>query len=634
MAVYAPAQALVANTDVVGSQFLSDIAPLTGGGYVVSWSSQASSGTASARARVYGADGLPKSEEVTVGAASYNAVTALADGGFAVWFGDVRTEGASAASLRLFDASGIARSGPIVLDTEFDANLANVGRLPLVTALADGRVAFVWTESSAEGSGLRSSSTVGQILNPDGSAATGRLQLGPVRGDRFGPGDGFGLVDLDVTALANGGFALLQASFRFGGAPSLDVGKAEAQFFGPDGEAITGVIDVRPPGLGITGVSATTLPDGRVVVGTISGFRTIAPDGTLGTGHFPTSDGPGANLARGPVEVAALPDGNLLLTYTETGKTVAGVYTPDGAKIGLSIKDAAYGLGGSALATGLSQDAFVVAGTLFPGVDQSDVATRVIRSVAPTDDPDGSALVNDAFYLARNADVAAAGQDPDQHYHVNGWREGRDPNALFDSDAYRFANADVRTAAIDPLEQYHLYGWKEGRDPSAAFDTQIYLNRNADVRAAGIDPFEHYLQAGRAEGREAFAAIGQASIANGAFDAAYYLLANRDVARSGIDAYQHYLANGLREGRDSSAYFDTTGYLDAYADVRAAGIDPLAHYDQYGWKEGRDPSGLFDTVNYLTANADVAASGMDPLTHYLRYGSAEGRSPLGDGIFG
>jgi len=31
--------------------------------------------------------------------------------------------------------------------------------------------------------------------------------------------------------------------------------------------------------------------------------------------------------------------------------------------------------------------------------------------------------------------------------------------------------ADVKAAGVNPLDHYHTNGWKEGRDPSPNFDT-------------------------------------------------------------------------------------------------------------------------------------------------------------------
>ncbi|MFC5085674.1 right-handed parallel beta-helix repeat-containing protein [Microvirga arabica] len=245
---------------------------------------------------------------------------------------------------------------------------------------------------------------------------------------------------------------------------------------------------------------------------------------------------------------------------------------------------------------------------------------------------DAQSLVDDVLYLARYADVRAAGVDPDAHYAAYGWQEGRNPNAFFNTNAYLSANQDVDAANINPLDHYHQNGWKEGRDASVSFDTTLYLVNNADVRNAGIDPLEHFLAYGRFEGRQAYTAVGQA--VQGTFDAEYYLLANPDVGLADLDAAFHFTTYGWKEGRDPNAYFDTSAYLAAYADVAAAGVDPLEHYNTFGWKEGRDPSGAFDTSSYLATYADVAQANINPLAHYLKFGIYEGRQAFGDSVVG
>ena len=165
------------------------------------------------------------------------------------------------------------------------------------------------------------------------------------------------------------------------------------------------------------------------------------------------------------------------------------------------------------------------------------VPDLAIRGPAnPSVNNDGSPLVDDLFYLSRNQDVAASGQDPDAHYAANGFREGRDPNALFSTNGYLAANPDVARAGLNPLDHYDRSGFKEGRDPGALFDNEAYLARNADVRAAGLDPLKHYLEYGQAEGRSINAAIGRASDIRGGFDAEFYLLSNLDVARAAVAA--------------------------------------------------------------------------------------------------
>jgi hypothetical protein len=234
-------------------------------------------------------------------------------------------------------------------------------------------------------------------------------------------------------------------------------------------------------------------------------------------------------------------------------------------------------------------------------------------------------------YLHQNNDVWSAQIDPEYHYNVYGWREGRDPNAFFSTAGYSAAYGDVANSELSPLAHYNQTGWQEGRDPSANFDTQLYLLHNADVKAAGIDPLVHYLMFGQAEGRQTHAAIG--SVIQGGFDAQFYLLSNPDVGNAGVDPYHHYLEFGSREGRDPNAYFDTNEYLSQNPDVAAAGMNPLVHYDLYGWKEDRDPSARFDTETYQAVYTDVAAAQIDPLQHFLQYGALEGRSAFGDGIW-
>jgi autotransporter passenger strand-loop-strand repeat protein len=158
-----------------------------------------------------------------------------------------------------------------------------------------------------------------------------------------------------------------------------------------------------------------------------------------------------------------------------------------------------------------------------------------------------------AFYLSRYPDIAQAGVDPAFHYHILGWREGRDPNAYFSTSGYLNSNPDVKAAGIDPLEHYHLYGWKEGRDPGLNFDNEFYLAHNPDVRAAGSDPLLHYLQFGKSEGRQIAPAVGSPQLAANGFDREFYLMKNPDVASAGLDPQQHFLNRGATEGRDPNA---------------------------------------------------------------------------------
>ena len=259
-------------------------------------------------------------------------------------------------------------------------------------------------------------------------------------------------------------------------------------------------------------------------------------------------------------------------------------------------------------------------------------------ALAASDPLANSPLFDAQYYLAHNADVAAAGFDPLQHFEQFGWAEGRDPSAAFSDSKYLSANADVRAAGIDPLLHYVQFGQAEGRSvftvadapsPEAAlFDANYYLAHNPDVAAAGMDPLLHFQQFGWAEGRDPSAT----------FSDSRYNQAYADVRDAHIDPLLHFAMYGQAEGRMTFAVqvpvtgpateaqlFDASYYLGHNADVLAAHVDPLLHYEQFGWLEGRDPSAGFSTNQYLAANTDVAAASIDPLAHYAQFGQTEGR---------
>lgn len=354
------------------------------------------------------------------------------------------------------------------------------------------------------------------------------------------------------------------------------------------------------------------------------GFRRLdGPDGVLGRASYAFS---GASLLSATVAFDSSEDwsvsGDDVVSRRGTELFTVALHEI-GHAIGLDHYDAVPAIMNSLAGRGVAD------------LTASDIeGVRAIYGAAPGG---GSAslrgLVDASFYRVNYPEVAAAGIDPDQHYHDTGWRQGLNPNAFFSTSSYLAANPDIRAAGVDPLRHFDQIGWREGRDPSASFDVTLYLHRNTDVAAAGIDPLLHFLQYGEAEGRTAYRAVGR-NVASDGFDAEFYLLANPDVARNGIDARAHYEAAGWREGRDANILFDSDGYLAAHPDVAAAGISPLFHYSAFGWREGREPSTGFDTSSYLAAHPDVAAAGIDPLLHYLRAGIYEGRSAFGDGFFG
>ncbi|MGO4388617.1 hypothetical protein AB4Y85_13870 [Microvirga sp. 2YAF29] len=103
-----------------------------------------------------------------------------------------------------------------------------------------------------------------------------------------------------------------------------------------------------------------------------------------------------------------------------------------------------------------------------------------IRWVAIGDDFD------EAYYCAKNPDVAQSGIDARLHYLRTGWLEGRNPNTWFDSAYYLLRNADVVAAQVNPLLHYVWQGRLEGRitkRPHDAVRTIIERARPSHHRA-------------------------------------------------------------------------------------------------------------------------------------------------------
>ena len=191
-------------------------------------------------------------------------------------------------------------------------------------------------------------------------------------------------------------------------------------------------------------------------------------------------------------------------------------------------------------------------------------------------------LFDEAYYLAQNPDIAAAGIDPFQHYMSIGWRENRDPNKFFSSGFYTNFNADLREdGTINPLQHYVEFGVQELRDPSPFFDTSYYLENNLDVANGSTNPLEHFWLFGNTEARSPTAS----------FDINYYLSNNPDVAAAVnanfFSAFEHFIAFGHKERRDPSENFNTNLYLELYPDVGASSFTAFEHYEYFGRNEKR-----------------------------------------------
>ncbi len=164
------------NTQTVNSQVEPSVAALTGGGFVVTWrdSNSSSDGSGvSVKAQLFSATGAKVGTEFLVNTATANnqylpTVTGLSTGGFVIAWQDDGIEGNLGVRAQLYNASG-AKVG-----SEFGVNLAtaNAQQQPSVTELADGRLAFSYTDTSSDLNG----EVVVRLFNAGGGNSYGENQ--------------------------------------------------------------------------------------------------------------------------------------------------------------------------------------------------------------------------------------------------------------------------------------------------------------------------------------------------------------------------------------------------------------------------------------------------------------------------
>jgi len=236
------------------------------------------------------------------------------------------------------------------------------------------------------------------------------------------------------------------------------------------------------------------------------------------------------------------------------------------------------------------------------------------------------ALVDQAWYLAANADVARSGLAPLVHYLSAGRYENRQPHPLFAPLHYARRNAEALAGAgLTPLEHFVARGAAEGRDPHPLFDIAYYVAQCPALAESGEDPVVHYLETGWASDLSP----------HPLFDPAWYRrqLPHDEAAQPPLI---HYLTVGWRRGLRPHPLFDPAWYLGQYADVAQGGAEPLTHFVESGAAEGRSPSPWFDLPHYVAArDADLAAEA-NPLIDYLdggAWGVGEARPGVPTGAY-
>jgi serralysin len=242
------------NTTIAGSQQLVEIAELTDGKFVVTWTSAGDE----IRARLFAADGTPFSGEFSVNTSNtfeqnLSRMTALDNGGFVIAWEDHSGAGALGQNgntvqidvrAQFYDSTGATIGGEILVNSTTGAKQ---GEHRLVT-LDNGNVIIAWTDYS---SGTASADVRGQIIDPAGNKVGGEFLITGTAGRQFTP---------VLQSLASGGFVAAWLD---------DTGQVEpvAQVFAADGSPVGAAIHFRPPDTVGRGVqSIVRLADGGFAI--------------------------------------------------------------------------------------------------------------------------------------------------------------------------------------------------------------------------------------------------------------------------------------------------------------------------------------------------------------------------------
>ncbi|MBL0371022.1 hypothetical protein JJB09_03185 [Rhizobium sp. KVB221] len=210
------------NTVTAGGQTNSAVTELSGGGWVVTWTSSGQDGSG-IYAQIYGSNGAKIGGErlinaTTAGDQTEQAVTRLANGGFLVTWTSPDQDGSGIYG-RIYDASGSPVGG------EFPVNTSKVGNQydSDVTQLAGGGFVVTWTDDIKPGSTTPSTDgywagVFAQVFNADGSKNGSEIQVNVTTADNQWEPSVAALDDggwvVAWRAKGNGGYDIYQRVFH------------------------------------------------------------------------------------------------------------------------------------------------------------------------------------------------------------------------------------------------------------------------------------------------------------------------------------------------------------------------------------------------------------------------------------
>ncbi len=282
---------------------LESVAGLASGGFVATWMGGGNGTTSDIKARIFDQEGLPLGPEFTVNTADAvhqqsSQAIGLPGGGFVVHWHDTGGTSGGDPNVRaqMFDGSGAK------LGSEFTVNttLPGTQRDSTGIALDGGGFVIVWADFPSGGEG----DVRGQIFDSSGNRVGGEFMVPTVTaGNQWYP---------DLAALPGGGFVVAWPGPQF----------AHAQIFDPAGAKVGSEIRVSDSDNGVISLSVTALPDGAFMIGWhntapspgIPSMRgqLFDPDGNRMGSQFQINE---AQITGGTPQLATLSSGRVVASW-------------------------------------------------------------------------------------------------------------------------------------------------------------------------------------------------------------------------------------------------------------------------------------------------------------------------------
>lgn len=186
----------------------------------------------------------------------------------------------------------------------------------------------------------------------------------------------------------------------------------------------------------------------------------------------------------------------------------------------------------------------------------------------------GPNLLDEDYYLDRNADVRRAGLNALEHYLRYGWREGRAPNPEFDDGFYRAEAGLDADRPVSALAHFLAVGQHLGIAPARDVDLVTWRKLNPAVDVARVDSYSHFLRrqggcvSSRVPGAEfSFARLERLNPKHGAPPLVDVVMPAYLGRAETLNAILHVLEADVRTGFDLIVIDDATPDPDLAADL-------------------------------------------------------------------